>query len=127
MKLYIKSNTYHSYHEAVSDIYYGPLTTLAEKYRFGVIPSMVLLDFLTDAIEKMTEVGCLDWFLNHYEDSVCATILDNGVEEYTQPEIDSILEEANAEAFAFEEAGYPEVANEIIDHINRAKEEIGDN
>lgn len=125
MKIYIRSSSYAW--EAVNEIYYRPLNNLAEQYKYGSIPPMVLVDFLTECIPKMEEENCLDWFLNHYEDSVCATILNNGVDEYTQPEIDRILEEANAEAFAFEEAGYPKIANKIIDNINRAKQEIGDN
>ena len=127
MKIYIKSSEGKSYAQLANDIYYRPLVDLAMSYSNHIIPPMILLDFLTTAIEKMREVGCLDWFLNHYSDAVQGTILDNGIEEYNEEEIRSILEEANVEAFAFEETGYPSIANKIINHINEAKELIGDN
>lgn len=125
MKIYIRSSSYAW--EAVNQIYYRPLNNLAEQYKYGSIPPMVLLDFLTECIPKMKEENCLPWFLDHFVDPVSGTILSNGPEEYDQNEIESIMQEANAYAFAFEELGFSDMANHIIDNINRAKQEIGDN
>lgn len=126
MKLYIKSSMNNNLDE--EQIFYNPYNQLCEEYN-GQIPYAIYLDFLIEAFNRMNEVGCLDDFVTNHVDpaSECVMALEEGeFDEDPTSIILSRLEDARAEAFAFEEAGYPEIANEILDNIEEAKSMLQD-
>lgn len=112
-------------YEKVGDLYYGPLNTIAEKYltkdnyRFN-IEYRRLLNKAIPEMEKDAE--CLEWFFDHWDDSV-TPIFDDGMDEYDSDEIESMIESAYIEANIFQKYGYNKLANEIRARIDLVERE----
>lgn len=102
-------------YEMAGEIFYGPLMDLSDEHN-GRIPHSKISALLNEAIPKLDEAECLEWFVDHYGDAACA-ILDNGVDEYEEEEIDFMLGEARAEANAFRKNGLDNMAERIKEHI----------